>query len=451
MMRQDRAARGWLRWGLLASAVIWLVACAGNPTGQGRNGLLLPAAPSGTLVGRTAVMDPDAAVERIIHKMTLDQKIGQMLMVEIFVHPQYDDYLGRYIREAHVGGCIIYNMDPARNDAPVPTTAETFRQMMDGLQAHADFPLLLALDQEGGDVNRLGPYFGTAPSVAQLGATGNPQRAFAEGQLDAQRLAQIGINVNLAPDVDVSDGQGGGVDPSRMWGTTPSTIISYAGAYLDGLQAAGMPGTLKHWPGIGAVHSDPHFSLPVLNHSLDQLNTIDFPPFKTLMTHGPALIMSTHVIVPAVEANVPATLSQKMVTGILRQQLGYQGVIITDQLHMAGIRDYMQKIGITDFLAALGEAGVQSVIAGNDILEGAFDPYSAQVMLNSIKTAVQNGRIPLARIEESDRRILRLKMAYNIGTAQLLRAAGPAPMPATPGAALVASSSLAVTVADVTR
>lgn len=451
MMRQDRAERAWLRWSVMASAVIWLVACAGNPTGSGRNGLMLPAASAGALVGRAAVMDPDAAVERIIHKMTLDQKIGQMLMVEIFIHPQYDDYLGQYIRGAHVGGCIIYNLDPAHNESPVPATAVAFRQMMDGLQAHADFPLLLALDQEGGDVNRLAPYFGAAPSAAQLGATGNPQRAFAEGQLDAQRLAQIGINVNLAPDVDVSDGQGGGVDPTRMWGTTPSAIISYAGAYLDGLQAAGMPGTLKHWPGIGAVHTDPHFSLSVLNHSLDQLNTIDFPPFKTLMTHGPALIMTTHAIVPAVEANVPTTLSQNMITGILRQQLGYQGVIITDQLHMQGILQYMSKIGITDTYAALGEAGVQSVIAGNDILEGAFDPYSAQLMMNSIKAAVQNGRIPLARIEESDRRILRLKMAYNIGTAQLMHDAGPAPMPAIPGAAIVASSGLAVSVVDVTR
>jgi beta-N-acetylhexosaminidase len=428
-------------------ALIWLVGCAGQTTRDTRQGPLAPYAAPPALQGRAAAMDPNAAIDRIISKMTLDQQIGQMLMIEFYLPGSPNSYMAATLRQSHAGGVIIYNIDKQNNDVPIPATAAAFRTVADALQADADQPLLIALDQEGGDVNRLAPYFGAAPSASQLGRAGDLGKIQAEGALDAQRLAQIGVNVDLAPDVDVSDGIGGGVDLLRMWSTDPNTVATDAGAYLDGLQHAGIMGSLKHWPGIGAVHSDPHFSLPVLDRTVDQLQAKDFVPFKTLLAHGPAMVMTTHVIVTQVDPGVPTTLSPKLVQGTLRDQLGFQGVIITDQLHMDGILQYMSSVGVTDYGAALDEAAVRAILAGNDILEGAFGEQSAVSMLNAIHHAVATGRITQQRIEDSDRRILRLKWAYGVGLDRLMQAAGPDPLPPTGASATLPN---AAPVADVT-
>jgi beta-N-acetylhexosaminidase len=426
----------WLtHWGLALAALLWLTACAGNTHVAAVAANTPTTGPLKALPARAGYLDVDAAIERIIGKMTLDQKIGQMLMVE-FEGTDYNGDLDAMLHNSHAGGVIIYN-----NNA---RTIPQMQTLMATAQSHADLPLMVAIDQEGGDVNRLSEFYGAAPSAMQLGATGDPTQAQAQGALDAQRMLNLGLNVNLAPDVDVSDGVGGGVDLTRMWGNTPGKVAMMAGAFLDGLQANGVAGSLKHWPGIGAVHSDPHLSLPVLDHSVAQLNAIDFAPFKDLLAHGPAMIMTTHVIVPTIDPDHPASLSPKLVDGILRQQLGYQGVIITDQLHMDGIYDYLrQYLHIEDFPTQIGQAGVLAVQAGNDILEGAFDSFSTSTMLSAIKTAVQHGEIPLSRIEASDRRILRLKWAYAMGLPRLIAAAGPAPLPqaqvAVQGAAFTGS------------
>ena len=412
----------------MLGAMLWLVACAGNTgavAGVGSARPPLDDPPSAVSPPRDGTRGVTIAIDHIIGNMTLDQKIGQLLMVE-FNGTDYNDNLDHMLRDEHVGGLIIYNS----NTRTIPE----MQALTATAQRHADFPLLIALDQEGGDVNRLAAFYGPAPSAAALGATDDPAQAADVGALDAQRMRDLGVNVDLAPDVDVSDGVGGGVDLTRMWANTPNATAMMAGSFLDGLQGQGVAGTLKHWPGIGAVHADPHLSLPILDHTRAQLNAIDFAPFADLLTHQPAMIMTTHVIVPAIDPDHPVSLSPTFVAGILRQQLGYQGVIITDQLHMNGIYDYMrQYLGIQDLATQIGEAGVLAILAGNDILEGAYDPFSASTMFAAIKTAVQQGRIPLTRIEASDRRILRLKWAYGMGMPRLIAAAGPAPLPGTSG------------------
>src|SRR5262249_19728958 len=148
------------------------------------------------------------------------------------------------------------------------------QSLVSALKTHADTPLLLATDEEGGPVDRLSFYYGQTLSAQQLAATGDPHAAYAQAQTDAERMRQIGLNVDFAPLADVN--QGGALDPRRMFGTTPNQVTTYAGAFLDGLQQNGIAGTLKHWPGLGASTGNPDFTVSAVNHTQAQLNAIDF-------------------------------------------------------------------------------------------------------------------------------------------------------------------------------
>ncbi len=403
-----------LGMGLVLTMLIGITACSAQTGAASRGQATRTPAALVPIATRVAPLDPEALINDMIAHMTLDQKIGQMFMVE-FLGDQYNDYLDGMIRGAHAGGLLVYNNDHR--------TIPLIQQLTADTQAHADFPMFIALDEEGGEVNRLADFYGYFPPAQTMAASGDPSYAESEGAKAAKLMLGLGFNVNLAPVVDVATIPNP-IEGTRIFADTPQKTDLYAGAFLAGTQSQGVAGALKHWPGIGASTGDPHKALPVVPHSLDELNTIDFAAFKGLLPQGPAMIMVTHVIVPAVDPTNPATLSPTLVNGILRGKLGYQGVVITDSLHMEGIYDFERSRGITDYPRMLDEATIQAILAGDDILEGGFDPFSAQSMLAAVHDAVVSGRVPLSRIEESDRRILRLKWAYNIGTDRLLKAAG---------------------------
>jgi beta-N-acetylhexosaminidase len=217
-------------------------------------------------------------------------------------------------------------------------------------------------------------------------------------------LAQLGINADLAPVADVQT-----VSPpvleTRMFGSDPRTVATYAGAYLDGLQQNDVIGCLKHFPGLGAITSDPHADLPVVNRSLADLESIDFEPYKLLLQKDhPAMIMATDVLVPAIDPQLPAELSAKTIDGVLRKQLGFDGVVITDGLYMAGISQRW----------SLPDAAVLSIIAGDDLVEGPYTESQVADVVAAFKAALQEGRLTMARIDQSVERILLMKVQFGI-------------------------------------
>ena len=173
---------------------------------------------------------------------------------------------------------------------------------------------------------------------------------------------------------------------------------------MEALQSHGVIATLKHWPGIGDVTLDPHKTLPSITEPMSQLESQHFATFRALLADDPGMIMVTHVLVDAVDPTMPATLSPKVVDGILRGELGYNGVVMTDSLYMQGIAERY----------TLPQAGVLSIIAGDDLLEGAYDTNSMQQMIAAIKTAINNGQISVARIDQSVQRILALKIRFGL-------------------------------------
>ena len=350
-------------------------------------------------------------IDTYIDHLTQAQQIGQLLMLAVYTNG-YMAALNQPLQQWDIANAIVFNN---YNGGPLmPTTLSGWTQLVHDLQTHANQSLIIATDEEGGIVDRLAPYYGPTPSPQQLAATGNPQQAYAQAQLYAQRLRASGINTDFAPLADVY--QGGAVSQSRMFGTTPSQVITYAGAFLDGLQQNGVMGTLKHWPGIGSAPANPDFGLPTITHSQAQLNAIDFATFRALMSHQPGMIMVTHVIVPAYDPSEPASLSPVLINQVLRGQLGYQGVVITDAMDAIGLQQFMQQQGYTDPAQGIAEASVRAILAGNDIIECPIEPDRLAAVVTAVTDAVQSGRISQDRLRQSLRRIIALKVRMGLIT-----------------------------------
>jgi beta-N-acetylhexosaminidase len=343
-----------------------------------------------------------ARVQQILAGMSLDQKLGQLIVVEYLGNSYEGSGLQYMIARQFVGG-FMYQESNHNFETPYDTInqiASLSRRTMDD----ARVPLLIATDQEGGQVNRLYTFHGYLPSAEAMAAKGDPHVALDQGTKAAKWMLQLGINADLAPVVDVHT-----VDPpvleSRMFGSDPRTVALYAGAYLNGLQDNGVIGCLKHFPGLGAVTSDPHAGLPRVNRSLTDLGKIDLAPYKLMIQkYRPAMIMSTDVLMPAIDPALPAELSYKAMTGVLRGELGYNGVVITDGLYMAGISDKW----------TLSQAAVLSIIAGNDMVEGPYTPSLVANVVTALKQAIQQGRLTIDRINQSVQRILLMKVQYGI-------------------------------------
>ncbi len=372
-----------------------------------------PASPSATLAHSASPSTPTATptpdplqaaktkVLQIMARMSLEQKLGQLIVVE-YIGNNYPNNLQYMVKQQYVGGVLYQTVNG--NFAAPTNTAASMAAFSQQAQQDALVPLLLGTDQEGGEVNRLQPFHGPLPSAEAMTATGNPQYAFDQGKQTAQWLAQLGMNADLAPVVDVHT-----VDPpvlqTRMFGNNPQTVETYAGAFLDGLQQNGIAGCLKHFPGLGAVTSDPHFGLPTITRSKSDLENIDLAPYKAMIVKNhPAMIMDTDVVMTAIDPSLPAELSPKAVNGVLRGELGYNGVVITDGLYMHGITEHW----------SLSQAAVMAIAAGNDLIEGPYTVPQVASVLTALNQAVQSGQLTEARVDQSIERILLMKIEAGI-------------------------------------
>jgi len=340
-------------------------------------------------------------VQHIIAGMTLDQKLGQLIIVE-YLGNNYQGGLQYMISQQFVRG-YVYQESNSNFDPPYNVASQVDALSQQAMH-DAKIPLMIATDQEGGLVNRLSRFHGYLPSAADMATSGKPAVAFTQGSQSAKWMVELGINTDLAPVVDVHT-----VDPpvmsTRMFGSDPKTVASYAGAFLSGLQNNGVAGCLKHFPGLGAITSDPHTGLPTVNRSLADLNAVDFAPYRLMLqSDQPAMIMSTDVLMPAIDPTLPAELSPKAINGILRKQLGYDGVVITDGLYMHGISDRW----------SLSQAAVLSIIAGNDMIEGPYTPDLVANVVTALKQALQQGTLTMNRVDQSVERILLLKIHFGI-------------------------------------
>lgn len=379
--------------------------------------------------GRKLNKKEEAWVKKTLAGMTLEEKIGQMMTVSgnaTFFSRESEQYrkLEQHITQYKVGGVIWFRSD-------VWATAV----LNNRLQEMSKVPLLVAADLEMGMGMRFNDSVWWPPNMA-VGATGDESLARLQGEMTARQARAVGVNWLYAPVVDVNNNPVNPVINTRSYGEDPQLVGRLAAAFAEGAQNAGALACAKHFPGHGDTATDSHIGLPVVDVSKQRLETLELVPFRALVSKGVGSVMSAHISLPQVETEqaapvrkanpnepaadfssltesgaakvtLPATLSNTIVTGILRKELGFTGLAVTDSMQMAGVSARYTA----------GEGAVRAIKAGIDVVLMTPDVPAA---IAAVRLAVENGEIPLAQIDASVERILRAKAALGLNERRLV-------------------------------
>jgi beta-N-acetylhexosaminidase len=321
-------------------------------------------------------------------------KIGQLFMVG-FDGTAVSADLAAFIKEYKPGGVILFS----RNLESAEQIVELTNNLQD-CSPHS--PLLISIDQEGGRVSRLPQGFTIFPPCDVLGRCNSSELAYAAAATTAKELKAVGINMNMSPVLDVNSNPANPVIGDRAFGTTPATVCELGLATAGGLQDNRVVACGKHFPGHGDTNADSHKELPVVEASRERLEQIEFPPFRHAAAHGVATMMTAHVLYRALDDQRPATLSPTIIGKFLREELQYNGVVLTDDLEMHAIIDHY----------GIEEATVQSILAGCDMPLICKDRNREVAAISALDKAVADGTISVERLEQSLARIARLKERF---------------------------------------
>ena len=349
----------------------------------------------------------NACAQKKEPSVSLDHQIGQMIKVGFrgFKAPP-ESSIAQIIKEYHIGGVVLFDYDVPKDTAYRNIESpQQLQKLTTQLQRYSDTPLLIAIDQEGGKVARLKEKYGFPASVSEqyLGTLNNADSTRYYARQTAKTLKEAGINTNLAPVVDVNSNPDnpviGGLE--RSFSADPEVVAHQAKIYIDELHEYGILTTLKHFPGHGSSKDDSHKGIVDVTDTWQRDELI---PYKKLIKSGTAdIIMTAHIYNAKLDSTYPATLSKPVITGMLRDSLGFSGVIMSDDLQMGAIRKYYD----------LKETIKLSILAGVDILSFAnnsvFDPEIAAKAHHIIKQLVEDDVITEQRIMESYNRIMDLK------------------------------------------
>ena len=339
--------------------------------------------------------------------MSLDVKIGQMLMVGFRGFEVSDNYpIVQDVRDRHLGGVPLFDYDVVKKEAvrniESPSQVEV---LVESLQAASAIPLLVAVDYEGGIINRLKEKYGFPPTVSHqaLGDANDLAATYEAASKMAQTLAELGINLNMAPVVDVNINPDNPIIAKyeRSFSADPSIVTLNALEFIRAHQEQGVLCTPKHFPGHGSSTGDSHLGLVDVT---DTWSPIELEPYAAIIDAGQAdTIMTAHVFNSKLDADYPATLSRAIITGILREELNYDGVVISDDMQMGAIAD---NYGFETAIQKTIEAGVDIIVIGNNLV---YEEDVAAGAIALVKQLVQDGAISETRIDESYQRICRLK------------------------------------------
>ena len=357
--------------------------------------------------------------DKLLKKMSVEEKVGQLIQIGVnakFANRDSSFYkeIRRQVVDNKVGGIIFFG-------APMYETSILINRM----QTEAKVPLLMALDAETG----IGMRFADAinfPWAMAVAATGDAEYARRIGVITGREARAMGFQHVYAPVLDVNNNAANPVINVRSFGEDPEEVAKFGTAFIEGVQSEKAIATAKHFPGHGDTDVDSHRGLPIIDHSLASLEKTELVPFRAAINDGVASVMIAHIALPQIDdeivlplknyrggdaetgaeiveqkAYIPATLSKKVQTGLLRNEMGFKGLIVTDAMSMSGLTLYFEQ----------GEAGVRAFLAGSDLLEKPSDP---DAMIAGLLAAVKSGRIPQERLDDSVRRILAWKSAVGL-------------------------------------
>ncbi|WP_075620015.1 beta-N-acetylhexosaminidase [Paenisporosarcina indica] len=346
----------------------------------------------------TNVIEPQQTVAALLEEMTLEEKVGQMIVAGISGTTATKNTRS-LINDYHVGGIIFY----ASNMKNSKQTLQLLNQIKKTNEQNS-LPLFLGIDQEGGRISRLPKEITKLPTNEETGKINNPSYSFNLGSILGQELNAFGFNLNFAPVLDVNSNPDNPIIGNRSYGNDPGIVSELGIQTMKGLQSQQVISVIKHFPGHGDTAVDSHLKLPIVDKSLKELNQMELIPFKQAISNGADIVMIAHILLPKLDPKFPSSMSKPIIKDVLRKQLGFNGVVITDDMTMKAITD---NFDITS-------SSVESIKAGSDLILVAHDYAKIVSVINSIEHAVKTGELSEDRIDESVERILNLKMKYEL-------------------------------------
>jgi len=393
---------------MTAAATALLMTGAGVLTGVGT---AVAAPPTTTGSTTTASASPD--IEAMISGMTLDEKIGQMTWTHVYGSSADDTSMAtknqeRYgvntpaevVAKYNLGGVLYFAWSGNTNNPQQVAVLSNGLQQTALREDGTGIPLAVTIDQEGGLVARIGPPATVLPGNMALGATADANLAKAQGEILGSEMRAMGINVDFAPVLDLNSNPDNPVIGIRSMGEDPALVSALGVAQIEGIQAHNVGAAAKHFPGHGDTSVDSHYGLPTVTYDRATLNE-HLKPFKAAIDGGVDMVMTAHIIAEAIDAEMPGTLSHKVLTGLLRDEMGFKGLVTTDALDMAAMAaEWPQE-----------EIAVKAIQAGSDILLNSPD---VDASFAGVRAAVESGEITETRLDESVRRILEWKVKRGV-------------------------------------
>jgi beta-N-acetylhexosaminidase len=347
----------------------------------------------------------DKSIDELVKDMTLEEKIGQLLMPALDGSDGLDKEMEQLITKYHIGGVILFQKD-------VQSPSQTLTLTNDLQKLSKEVPMFIAIDQEGGLITRI-PFGTKMPGNMALGATQSTEYAYEVAHILGRELKSLGINVNFSPILDVNNNPNNPVIGVRSFGASPRLVSEMGLAYIDGLSDSGMIAAAKHFPGHGDTDVDSHLALPFLAHNMSRLEQLELIPFLAAIEEDVEMIMTAHIALPSIDSTkvkskldgeeifIPSTLSHTMITEHLRNRLNYQGVIITDAMNMKAIADHFGEMNAVKMAI---QAGVDMILM----------PPKPDQAFKAIQDQVLLGKISEKQIDASVRRILTVKKKYGL-------------------------------------
>ncbi|HEX2738984.1 MAG TPA: glycoside hydrolase family 3 N-terminal domain-containing protein [Rubrobacter sp.] len=377
-------------WDVLRVAILFVsiifVGCAG-PSGDGA---------SGGAQDQTSSSAREAGEKAsLLSHMSVRDMVGQMFVISVGgTGPDY--YIEKMVRERNIGGVILFSHN-MKSEEQVKSLTGSLQKL--SIRTVPAVPLFVAVDQEGGDIASA-PWVAPQPAAAEIGSRGDPDEARKVAAQIGGQLLRAGVNTDFAPVVDTGFGAAIG---NRSYGEDPELVARMGAAAVDGFKEAGVVSAAKHFPNHGPATSDSHVSLPVVRHDQKTIESYDLPPFRAAVDAGVPMVMVGHLVYPEIDPEHPASLSKDAIS-MLREDLGFNGVVITDDLAMAGATGGGPP----------ARAAVEAVGAGADLLIISSPPREQADAYDAVVAAVRSGELSRTQIRESVGRILAVKEKYHL-------------------------------------
>lgn len=328
--------------------------------------------------------------------MSLEEKIGQLVMAGIDEYTN-DNHSQSLIVNYHVGGFVLLKQN-IRDANQMLSLINSLKET----NSVNKIPLFLSIDEEGGRISRMPGEFTKIPTSQQIGTLNDEGLSYQIGSIIGEELRSFGLNMNFAPVLDVNSNPRNPVIGDRAFGDEPGLVSRLGIQTMKGLQEQNIISVVKHFPGHGDTSVDSHMGLPAVNHDLDRLKSLELVPFAAAIENKVDVIMTAHILLPKIDGDHPASFSSRIISELLRKDMNFEGVVITDDLTMGAIVENYD----------IGEVAVESIKAGSDMILVCHDYPKEEAVIQALQQAAETGDISLDRIDQSVYRILKLKEKY---------------------------------------